>query len=245
MRYTAFITRLIVFSFLITATTLVAYGQNDRLTLAEILTGLQSKSSGASLATKNSFITQRVNQRGVTFSMSQEIRNELLRAGASVGLMTAIQRNGPRNVVKKRGSASNILFDRLWVSYDVTERGQKGMRVHTKFTIRDLMGEPLQLTVRFQKDDGDILRAKKGSKFRNRGGQLAVFKALRPGSNSALYNDYSVFLPYSELDLPRGVHKLKVDADIIYPDGTLSESTWSFIRFRVHKTSSKAVNEIL
>jgi hypothetical protein len=196
--------------------------QTDRLTLAAVLTGLQSKSGGLTLGQKNTYITQRVIERGVTFRISTEITNELRRAGASVALINAIRANGPQETTTttNTGNASNVEFDRLWVTYNVTEKGQKGMRVHTKFTVRSMKDVPLFLTYRFQKEDGDTLSSDNEA-FRNAGGQLAVFRKLTPAYNAAVYKDYSIFVPYKEIVLPPGKHNLKVDADIIYENGDI------------------------
>lgn len=196
------------------------FSQQSPLSLAEVLTGLQSRSSGESISTKNIYITQKVKERKVTFRLSSEITGELRRAGANTALVNAIRGNGPRSTSTRVGtsSAANVEFDRLWISYNVLKNGVKGMRVHAKFVIKNMRNTPLFLTVRFQKENGDIIRSSKQG-YRNTGGQLAVFRKLTPAYNSSRYSDQSVFIPYREIVLPAGKHKLKVDADIIYQNG--------------------------
>jgi formylglycine-generating enzyme required for sulfatase activity len=65
--------------------------QEKPLTLAEVLTGLQSKSSGLSTKQKNQYIIRRARQRGVSFSVTTEIETELRQAGASDELIEAIR----------------------------------------------------------------------------------------------------------------------------------------------------------
>lgn len=199
------------------------FAQNTALSLAEVLTGLQSRSGDFTIAEKNAFITQQIQQRGITFRVSAEIESELRRAGASNTLINAARakesKTTPVRVVNSNAPPT-AEFEKLWVDYDVVEGGLKGMRIHTKFTLKNLKDESLQLTVRIEKENGDPLR-NENTNFRNKGGQLAVFKALKPGFVSAVYADQFVFIPYDEIVIEPGNHKLNVDADIIYSDGEL------------------------
>ncbi|MEZ5345388.1 MAG: hypothetical protein R2681_07530 [Pyrinomonadaceae bacterium] len=200
-----------------------AVAQTTPLSLAEVLTGLQSRSGDFTLAEKNEFITQQIQQRGITFRVSNEIESELRRAGASTTLINAAKakesKTTPVRVINPNAPPS-AEFEKLWVDYNVTENGRKGMRIHAKFTLRNLKDESLNLTVRIEREDGDPLKNDK-TEFRNKGGQLAVFKALKPGFVAAVYEDQSVFIPYDEMIIEPGKHNLKIDADIIYADGEL------------------------
>ncbi len=197
--------------------------QNGPLSLAEVLTGLQSQSGGFSLSEKNSFITGEINKRGVTFRLSEEIESELRRAGAGTALVSAVRIKTtsatPTRVVNPNAPPI-VEFDKIWVDYNVVEKNQKGMRVHAKFTLKNLKDEPLKLTVRVQKENGDPLKTS-NTEYANKGGQLAVFSSLKPGYISAIFQDQSVFIPYSEFNITPGQHELKLDADIIYPDGDM------------------------
>ncbi len=199
-----------------------ALAQKSELTLAQVLTGLQSKSGGFSLAEKNDFITKDIIARGVTFRVSSEIESELKRAGASPKLIAAARSketvaNKPKRALPPGAKA---IFDKLWIDYNVIENGLKGMRVHSKFALKNLKDEPLILTVRVQKEDGDPLLTK-NVKYRNNSGQFATFKKIRAAYQSTVFKDVSVFLPYSEFAVRPGDHSLKVDADLIFPDGNL------------------------
>ncbi len=200
-----------------------ALAQSGPLSLAEVLTGLQSKSGGFTMSQKNSFITQQIQRRGITFRVSNEIEQELRRAGATFALISAARSRAPRNTPVRNinpNAPPIVEFDKIWVDYNVTVAGKKGMRVHTKFTLKNLKDVQLKLAVRIQRDDGDVLSSKTAA-YRNRGGQLEVSKPLKPGFTSAVYKDYSVFLPYDEFAIEPGKHNLKLDADIYYPDGDL------------------------
>lgn len=224
-----------------------ASGQSGPLSLAEVLTGLQSKSGGFTLTEKNAFITQQIQSRGITFNLSSEIESELRRAGASAELISAV-RSKTSSVKPTRVTNPNappvVEFDTAWVDYNVVEEGVKGMRVHTKFTLKNLKDVPLQLTVRVQKDDGDTLSSN-DPKYRNKGGQLAAFKALKPGFPEAVYKDLGVFIPYTAFKIEPGKHNLKLDADIIYPDGDLLKhlTLYPFVFTQPARTSTNNSND--
>jgi len=194
----------------------ITNAQKTSLSLAEVLTGLQSQSGGFSMAEKNNFLRKTVMERGITFRLSPDIESELLRAGASTPLMSAIRAKAPRiNTIKNvKNPAAKVDFNKIWVDYDVVEKGKKGMRVHNKFTVRNLKDVPLYMTVR-------IINAKGSAVMTPANKTLEVSKPLNPGHVNSVYADYSVFVPYTSFRLPAGKHNLKVDADLFYQDKEL------------------------
>lgn len=200
--------------------------QNDPLTLAEVLTALQSKSGGLTLAQKNAFILKRVQERGVTFRVTAELERELRAAGATTALITAIRLKSPganptpTPTPVRTGTAPTVKFNRIWVDYNVTEDDVKGMRIHTAFTVSNMQNIPGYLAVYFEKKDGELLKTT-NTTYSTKGGQVAVFRKITPAYNPATYSDYSVFIPYKEFNLPPGDYDLKLDADLIYENGDL------------------------
>ena len=109
--------------------------------------------------------------------------------------------------------------DRVWVDYDVTENGQFGMRIHVKFTAANMKGIDSYLAIYFEKENGERLTSS-DSRFQSKAGDVAAYRNLKPGYNQTEYNDLTVFMPYSELHLGVGNHKLKMDIDLIQENGT-------------------------
>lgn len=118
---------------------------------------------------------------------------------------------------------SNVktLFDRVWVDYNVTEKGRKGMRIHVKFSVRNLKNTSCDLAIYFMKKDETSLTSNDADFSRD--GKVAVFSPLKPAYDDTIYNDVQLFMPYDELNLKRGKHDLKMDVDLVYPDGKLIE----------------------
>lgn len=109
-------------------------------------------------------------------------------------------------------------FSKMWVEYDVTESGQFGMRIHAKFSVTGMKGVKGYMVFFFERENGTRLKSY-DNKFQSKANDVAVYKDITPGYDPAVYEDYSAFIPYSELHLTKGEHNLKIDADLIYENG--------------------------
>jgi hypothetical protein len=193
-------------------------------TLAMILTGLQTRGTTPetrTLAARNVYITKKVQTFGVTFRLTPEIEKELRNAGATPALIAAIRVNGPTAPTPTPyNSKPSAAFKEIWVDYDVNESNQLGMRIHVKFTTYGMKNLDSYLAIYFMDKNGNYLKDKNG-KFNSSSDDVAVYRDLKPGYDPAEYNDYWVFMPYSELDLPNGNWDLTMDVKLIYKGGGL------------------------
>lgn len=115
-----------------------------------------------------------------------------------------------------------VSFDKVWVDYNVTEKGRKGMLIHVKFSVKNLKGVSSYVAVYFQKKDGTSLTTNNPD-FRSERGNLALFSSIKPDYDDTVYKDVQLFMPYDELNLSRGRHDLKMDIDLIYENGDIIE----------------------
>lgn len=115
------------------------------------------------------------------------------------------------------GNASTR-FEKMWVDYNVKEKGRLGMRVHTTFTVYNLKGEDSYMVLSFQKKNGEKLLSN-NNEYRSRDGQVAVYRALKPNYDETLYKDLQAFIPYDEFNLSPGKHDLQMNAHVIYENG--------------------------
>jgi hypothetical protein len=111
-------------------------------------------------------------------------------------------------------------FSKIWVDYNVTEDGEKGMKVHVKFEVSGMEGVDSYLLVYFQKEDGSNLTTG-SSVYGSKDGRVVAKKALKPGFDVTVYKDLEVFMPYTELNLDSGKYDLKMDADLADDDENL------------------------
>lgn len=73
------------------------YAQQAQLSLTDILIALRSKK--ADLVKKNEILAEAVKQRGITFTLTPQIEDELRNNGASVELVEAIRQKSPKPTV--------------------------------------------------------------------------------------------------------------------------------------------------
>lgn len=121
-----------------------------------------------------------------------------------------------------KSDADKADFGRLWVDYNVTEKGRLGMRIHVDCKVKDMKGVSSYLALYFQKKDGERL-VTNSQGFRSENGHVALFKSLKPAYDPAIYDDSQFFMPYEELNLKRGKYDLQIDVDLIYENGELAE----------------------
>lgn len=128
---------------------------------------------------------------------------------------TAIQANTGEPPVEPRAT-----FGRIWIDYNITQGGVNGMLIHINFTVFDMKATDCQLRVSFQDEAEKPLRDK-NKRYFTTAGDVLVYANLKPGVNPTVYNDYTLFMPYAELDLPDGNYNLKMDVDLFYTDGQM------------------------
>jgi hypothetical protein len=108
---------------------------------------------------------------------------------------------------------------KVWVDYDVVENRKKGMRIHVNFEVTGLKGIDSKLTVRVQKEDETFLMSDSG--LSNESGELELAYEMRPGYPTTVFKDATIFLPYEEITLRKGVWNLKLDIDLNYDNGEI------------------------
>lgn len=147
-------------------------------------------------------------------------RVRLLFFAAVLGLLllpsfVTVRANTGKTPVEPRAT-----FGRMWVDYNITQGGVNGMLIHVNFTVYDMKATDCQLRVSFQDETGKPLRDK-NKRYFTTAGDVLVYANLKPATNPAVYNDYTLFMPYAELDLPDGNYNLKMDVDLFYADGQM------------------------
>jgi hypothetical protein len=110
--------------------------------------------------------------------------------------------------------------EKVWVDYDVTENGKRGMRIHVNFTVRGLKGVESYLAIYFERKNGEKLMNTNAA-YSSKNGRLAIYKSLKPGFEPTVYEDAQLFLPYEEIKIGKGVFDMKMDINLIYKNGDL------------------------
>ena len=146
----------------------------------------------------------------------------IYKEGGTISKLTKynFQYTKPGSTQTNAATSASATLDNMWVDYDITENGRKGMRIHVKFTVLHMKGVEAYLAIYFEMKNGDkVLTNNKD--FRSKSGQVALYKSLTPAYDEAVYDDAQLFIPYDELNLGKGRFDLKMDADVIYKNGDL------------------------
>ena len=99
-------------------------------------------------------------------------------------------------------------IQRMWVEHNVWWAGWQGMRIHAAFQIENGKGRKGELAAYFEFADGTRLQDFNGL-YCTADGQVANHETFQPAYDQAMYNDFTLWLPYSELHLSNGWHQLQ------------------------------------
>lgn len=117
-------------------------------------------------------------------------------------------------------SSSETQINKVWMDYDVTENGRRGMMIHVAFKLYGLKDVDSYLAIYVADEKGDRFKSSNND-FSSVDGELALFKSLKPGYELSVYDDSKLFLPYDEIPVGNGEHNLKLDIDVIRQNGDL------------------------
>lgn len=97
------------------------------------------------------------------------------------------------------------------IVHNVTVKGQKGMRVHAKFSVKHGYDVDCTMIAYFYYDDSDNTPLKAGDdNYRTKNGNVSAQTRFTPKYDPAVYNDLQIFIPYDALNMESGEeHDLK------------------------------------
>ena len=109
------------------------------------------------------------------------------------------------------------------------------MWIHVKFEVTKMKYVDSYVIVNFQKSDGTALSNGTGE-YQSKDGNVAVKKALKPGFDITVYEDFQIFMPYAKLNLSPGKYNLKMDIDLA-DDGEVTIKHLTYNEFKYEKQS--------
>lgn len=125
--------------------------------------------------------------------------------------------DGKRDIKRWLGHYDPSYFqgsiDSVRMEHGVYQGGQVGMNICVTFTVRNMKNVEGKVAVYFYLNDGRKLRDLNNS-HNTPDGQVAVSAPFTPGFDNALYTDFVVFIPLSELHLGSGRFSLYFDIEI-------------------------------
>ena len=122
------------------------------------------------------------------------------------------------------------------VETNVTVGSQLGMRIYTDFSVQHMQGKKVQVAAYFYYRDGRALKDKNGSySYKTATGDVAVSRMSTVQRDNSRFDDFSLFMPYDELDLGTGRYELQMKVKIWDMSGStpkrLAESSWTCMTY--------------
>ena len=101
-------------------------------------------------------------------------------------------------------------IEKVWTDYDVlsVSGGEKGMRIHVKFQAWYMPSDSASVIAYFYFRNGQPLKDF-NDKFDTIDGKVAALSNFNPDFFRTKYDDFTIFMPYSELHMADGRHDLK------------------------------------
>lgn len=99
-------------------------------------------------------------------------------------------------------------IEEVWVDYDQWENGRKGMLIHVKFTVNNMLNRTGRCAAYFFYQDGDRLEDYNDN-YSTPDGQVAFSETFVPKYENTRFKDFQLFMPYEELHLSSGRTDLK------------------------------------
>ena len=115
---------------------------------------------------------------------------------------------GSGNQNSRSALPSTGQFHDIWVDYNVTVKGRKGLLIHSKFNVQNAVGKPTRVIASFQWADGVALKGNEVA-FQSSTGTVMAWTNLAPSFLNTIFNDSTVFLPYSALNMKDPTAKLR------------------------------------
>lgn len=91
-------------------------------------------------------------------------------------------------------------IESVWIEQNITSDGKLGIYVHAKFTVAGMNGKDGKLSTYYYDSSNNAIKDTNGDYCTNGSNPVVAASAnFKPGYDNARYDDYKVFIPYSEL----------------------------------------------
>ncbi|NDV57866.1 BACON domain-containing protein [Bacteroides sp. 519] len=125
------------------------------------------------------------------------------------------------DIIQKGDDKSIGKIESVWVDFDQYNSNYvKGMLIHVKFSANNMLGKRGRCVAYFHFKNGDKLLDYNQS-YRTTDGQVSVSDNFTPEYVNTIYNDFTLFMPYSELHIQSGQKNVALKFNVqIYEEAT-------------------------
>ena len=114
-------------------------------------------------------------------------------------------------------NAINASFVSVWVEHNVLQyvglMAVKGMKIHAKFNVNNMLNKQGLIQAYFSFQNGNALNDYNGL-YRAPNGQVSVWGNFTPNYTNCIFNDYVLFMPYTELHCAGGTSYLRFHLEL-------------------------------
>jgi hypothetical protein len=117
-----------------------------------------------------------------------------------------VKQTAGKQTTGTKGTSAQI--ENIWVDHNIMNGNYRGMKIHVKFSVSGMLNKQGKCVAWFYFADGTKLKDYNGS-YRTSDNQVSTSAAFKSTYEDSIWNDFTFFMPYTELHLSAGQHHLK------------------------------------
>jgi len=111
-----------------------------------------------------------------------------------------IERQGTLNPARAFTPVEGAI-EKVWIEYGVKVKGETGIRIHTRFSVKNALGVECVIQANVQRSDGHSFLSSRNTYATKNGQAVLISKPFTPPYDPADYADTKLFFPYWALNL--------------------------------------------
>lgn len=112
------------------------------------------------------------------------------------------------NITQQGNTSPTANIERIWMDHGVFQNGAQGMKIHVKFTVDNMNGKTIYAYALFYWGDNTT------PLHDQYGNNLSFYGYGTPSYDSARFDDFTIFVPYSGLNMQPGQGTVDLSFDI-------------------------------
>lgn len=109
---------------------------------------------------------------------------------------------------------SYATINNITVDHNVYQNGYKGMKIHVKFDAYSVLNHSIKVCVFFSYSGGRDLNGIVGSNYVTSDGKATVQEIGTANYNNTTWNDFTLFMPYTNLNMQSGCKNISLEGQV-------------------------------
>ncbi|MEP6787351.1 MAG: hypothetical protein ABJB40_02890 [Acidobacteriota bacterium] len=132
-------------------------------------------------------------------------------------------------VLSTASAQSQGAIEKVWVEYGVKVNGETGIRIHTKFSVKNALNTQCVIQANVQRADGHTFLSSRNTYATKDGKAVLISKPFTPPFDPADYPDTRLFFPYWALNLEaENPNKMKLTVTLLSQGKEFARATIDF-----------------